>query len=136
MRMLLKAVLDTETVNERINERLRGGVQGRPFERLRELLRPEAFYLFNEDGQRALFAVFDLADQSQIPAIIEPLFLQGKAKVTVTPCLTVEDADKAMETGPPDGCYAGLVSLPKFRNLTASVMAPRSVRAITAVCPL
>jgi hypothetical protein len=97
MRMLLKAVLDTETANERVNERLRGGASGAPFERLRELVQPEAFYLFTEDGQRAFFAVFDVADASQIPAIIEPLFLRGKAKVTVTPCLTVEDADKAMD---------------------------------------
>ena len=80
MRMLLKAVLDTETANERVNERLRSGASGAPFERLRELVQPEAFYLFTEDGQRALFAVFDVADASQIPAIIEPLFLRGKAK--------------------------------------------------------
>jgi hypothetical protein len=97
MRMLLKAVLDTETVNERVNERLRSGASRAPFERLRELVQPEAFYLFTEDGQRALFAVFDLADPLQIQAIIEPLFLLGKAKVTLTPCLTVEDAGKGME---------------------------------------
>jgi hypothetical protein len=97
MRMLLKAVLDTETVNERVNERLRSGASGAPFERLRELLQPEAFYMFTEDGQRAFFAVFDVVDPLLIPAIIEPLFLRGKAKITLTPCLTVEDAGKAME---------------------------------------
>ena len=29
--------------------------------------------------------------------IAEPLLLRAKAKVTLTPCLTVEDAEKAME---------------------------------------
>jgi hypothetical protein len=53
MRMLLKAVLDTETVNERINERFSSGASGAPLERWRELLQPEAFYFFPEDGQRA-----------------------------------------------------------------------------------
>jgi hypothetical protein len=97
MRMLLKAVMDTEAGNERINERLRSGASGAPLERWRELLQPEAFYFFAEDGQRAFIAVFDLADASQIPAIADPLLLRAKAKVTITPCLTVEDAEKGME---------------------------------------
>jgi hypothetical protein len=98
MRMLLKAVIDTEAFNERISERLRTGAsrQG-TLERLRELLQPEAFYFFVEDGQRTFFAVFDLADPLQIPAIIEPLFFRGRAKITLTPCLTVDEADKAGE---------------------------------------
>jgi hypothetical protein len=43
--MLLKAVLDTETDNERINERLRSGAPGGTgtIARLQELLQPEAF---------------------------------------------------------------------------------------------
>jgi hypothetical protein len=97
MRMLLKAVLDTETVNERTNERLRSGATGERLARWRELVQPEAFYFFTEDGQRAFLAVFDLAESSQIPAITEPPFLFGRAKVTLTPCLTVEDAEKGME---------------------------------------
>jgi hypothetical protein len=97
MRMLLKAVLDTETINERINERLRDGASAQTLDRVRELLQPEAFYFFPEDGQRAFFAVFDLADPSQIPVITEPLLMRGKAKITLTPCMTVEDAEKGVE---------------------------------------
>jgi hypothetical protein len=97
MRMMLKAVLDTEAVNERINERLRSGVRAGTLRRWRELVQPEAFYFFPEDGQRAFLAVFDLADPSLIPAITEPLLLRGKAKITLTPCLTVEDAEKGEE---------------------------------------
>jgi hypothetical protein len=101
--MLLKAVFDTETINERINERLRSGasagtrVHGQGLHRWRELIQPEAFYLFPEDGQRAFIAVFDLADLSQIPAITEPLWFGAKAKITLTPCMTVEDAEKGEE---------------------------------------
>jgi hypothetical protein len=98
MRMLLKIVVDTEAFNERISERLRTGAsrQG-TLERLRELLQPEAFYFFVEDGQRTFFVVFDLADPVQIPPIIEPLFFRGRAKITLTPCLTVDEVDKAGE---------------------------------------
>ena len=97
MRMLLKAVIDTEAGNERLNERLRSGASGEPLARWRELVQPEAFYFFPEDGQRAFIAVFDLADPSLIPAITEPLLLRGKAKVTLTPCMTVEDVAKGWE---------------------------------------
>ena len=97
MRMLLKAVLDTETINERINERLNSGASGGTLDRVRELMQPEAFYLFPEDGQRAFFAVFDLADPSQIPVITEPLLMRAKAKITLTPCMTVEESQKGAE---------------------------------------
>jgi hypothetical protein len=97
MRMLLKAVLDTETINERMIERLRTGARGEGLARWRELVQPEAFYFFPEDGQRAFLAVFDLADSSQIAAITEPLLLRGKAKITLTPCMTVEDAEKGVD---------------------------------------
>jgi hypothetical protein len=55
MRMLLKAVVDTEAGNE--------GLRSVPeaLDRLHEFLKPEAFYGVTEDGQRAFIAVFDLA---------------------------------------------------------------------------
>jgi len=62
-----------------------------------ERLQPEAFYAFGDDGQRTILAVFDLADPSQIPALTEPLYQQGKAKVTMTPCMTLEDLQKGVE---------------------------------------
>jgi len=65
--------------------------------RMVERLQPEAFYAFAEDGQRTVIMVFDLADPSQIPALTEPLYQQGKAKVTMTPCMTLEDLQKGVE---------------------------------------
>jgi hypothetical protein len=66
MRMLL---LDTEAANEVF----RSGTASEALDRIQEALQPEALYGFVEDGQRASFAVFDLADPSQIPVISEPL---------------------------------------------------------------
>jgi hypothetical protein len=94
MRMLLKAVFDTETVNEGVRS---GRASAGSIDRIQELLQPEAFYFFNEDGQRAFIAVIDLADPSQIPVITEPIFLRAKAKITLTPCMTAEDAKKGVE---------------------------------------
>ena len=93
MRMLLKAVLDTEAGSET----MRRGAVAEVVDRMREDLQPEAFYFFGEDGQRAFFVVFDMADPSQIPALTEPMYQQAKAKVTLTPCMNVEDLMKGVE---------------------------------------
>jgi hypothetical protein len=93
MRMLLKAVLNTEATSEDI----RSGAGGEAIDRLQEALQPEALYFFGEDGQRTVLAVFDLADPSQIPMITEPLYQGAKAKVTLTPCMNLEDVKKGMD---------------------------------------
>jgi hypothetical protein len=38
-----------------------------------------------------------VADGSQIPVLTEPLFNLAKAKITLTPCMTVEDIKKGVE---------------------------------------
>jgi hypothetical protein len=93
MRMLLKAVLDTEASNE-VN---RSGGAAQAIDQMVQALQPEAFYAFGEDGQRAILVVFDMADPSQLPVISDPLFMLGKANVTVTPCMNLEDLKKGIE---------------------------------------
>jgi hypothetical protein len=44
--------------------------------------------------------VFDLADPSQIPVLTEPMYQQGKAKVTLTPCMNLEDLEKVSRNWP------------------------------------
>jgi len=38
-----------------------------------------------------------MGDASQIPMIAEPMFQQGNAKVTLTPCMTLEGVKKGIE---------------------------------------
>lgn len=93
MRMMLKAVFDTDAASEVI-----GSGQGAEVNRrLIERFQPETFYAFGEDGQRAILLVFDMTDTSQIPVLTEPMFQQGKAKVTLTPCMNLEDLEKGFE---------------------------------------
>lgn len=91
MRMLLKVVVDTETGNEGL------GGAAEALDRIQELLKPEAFYGFGEDGQRAFIAIFDLADPSQIPVICEPIYQLTKGKITIMPCMNFEDVKKGVE---------------------------------------
>jgi hypothetical protein len=93
MRMLLKAIIDTEAANEVF----RTGRVAENLGRIIELLKPEAVYFAGEDGQRAVFAVFDLADPSQLPVVSEPLYLLAKAKITVTPCMNLEELKKGLD---------------------------------------
>ena len=92
MRMLLKVVFDTEAGNEVF----RSGGAIRAIDQMVELVQPEAFYSVGEDGGRAAMMVFDLADPSQIPVLCEPLFNLGKAKITLAPCMTLEDLKKGV----------------------------------------
>jgi hypothetical protein len=62
------------------SETMRRGAVAEVVDRMREDLQPEAFYFFGEDGQRAFFALFDLADPSQIPMFTEPPFSSGRPR--------------------------------------------------------
>jgi hypothetical protein len=93
MRMLLKVVVDAEAGNEIF----RKGGAAEALDQMKQALQPEAFYGFGEDGQRALLAVFDMADPSQIPVICEPLYQLAKGKITLTPCMNLEDLKKGVE---------------------------------------
>jgi len=55
--------------------------------------------------------VFDLTDPSQIPVLTEPMYQQGKAKVTLTPCMNLEDLEKGFEEHSQMGFHGGLGSL-------------------------
>jgi hypothetical protein len=92
MRMMLKAVVDTAAGNSVIADGSIGPVIGR----LVEQLKPEAAYFAGEDGQRACFMVFDMQDAADLPAISEPLFQGMNARVTVTPCMDLEDLQKGL----------------------------------------
>jgi hypothetical protein len=92
MRMMLRAVMDTPTGNAAI----RDGSMGEAVGRLMEMLHPEAAYFAPEDGKRACFMVFDMDDPADLPVISEPLFSDMQARVTIVPCMNVEDLQKGL----------------------------------------
>ena len=97
MRMMLRAVVDAEAGNEA----LRNGSMLKVIEQMMQQLNPEAAYFVgSEDGQRSCVVVFDMADPSQLPAISEPLFQIGKARVTLSPCMNLDDVQKGLSQLP------------------------------------
>jgi hypothetical protein len=55
---------------------------------------PEKFSTSSQDKRSA---VFDMADPSHITVMSEPLFNLAKAKITLTPCMTLDDIKKGVE---------------------------------------
>ena len=60
-------------------------------------LKPEAAYFFPDDGKRTALYIFDLKDVSQIPVIVEPLFQNLHADVSLFPVMNADDVKKGME---------------------------------------
>ena len=90
MRMLLKAQPDTLSTNPKIKD----GSVGEDLNSILSDLKPEAVYFYFENGRRTAQMIFDIQDQSELPAIVEPWFLAFGADVMVTPVLDLEDFGK------------------------------------------
>lgn len=92
MRMMLKISIPVEAGNNAIKDgSLPSTIQG-----LIERLKPEASYFFPEDGQRTALFVFDMHEASQIPALVEPLFMGMHAAVALFPVMNAEDLQKGL----------------------------------------
>jgi hypothetical protein len=87
MRMLLKAQIPVERGNAAIKD----GSLAKTIEKVLGNLKAEAAYFTVQDGVRTAFIFFDMADQSDMVAAGEPLFLELDAEIDLTPAMTAED---------------------------------------------
>jgi hypothetical protein len=82
---------------ERSNAAIKDGSLPQTIEALMGELQPEAAYFWPEDGKRAGMMIFDMTDPSQIPQIVEPLFLNVDAAVEIKPVMNAEDLKEGLE---------------------------------------
>jgi len=92
MRTMLHIHLDTQSGNGAV----RDGSLPKRIEALVSELHPEASYFFPDRGRRSAMFVFDLADPSQMPTILEPLLEGLNAEVELTPVMTLDDLQKGL----------------------------------------
>jgi hypothetical protein len=87
MRFCLKVQIPVEAGNDAI---MNGKVEP-TLKKLLERLQPEAVYFITLDGGRGIEVFFDMKEPSQIPTIVEPLFLQFNAKIELLPAMNLDD---------------------------------------------
>ena len=92
MRTMLKFLLPVEKSNAAIKD----GAIARTLEPIMTKLKPEAAYFTSFDRKRGGLIFFDLADPSQIPEVVEPLFLDLDAAVELTPVMNADDLRKGL----------------------------------------
>lgn len=91
MRFMVTCVLPVETANDVI-------VSGTIVDQLMkyvDTVKPESVYLTLTHGQRSMYFIFDIPSEDKMPALLEPLWLDWKADVYVTPAMTLADFKKA-----------------------------------------
>jgi len=71
MRMLLKAQPATLSTNPKIKD----GSVGEDLNSILADIKPEAVYFYFENGRCTAKMIFDIQDQSELPAIVEPWLL-------------------------------------------------------------
>lgn len=89
--MLLKAQADTLNSNPKVKD----GSLDNDINSILEAIKPEAVYLYLENGRRTGQVIFGVQDQSDFTAISEPWLLAFGADATVTLVLNGEDFAKA-----------------------------------------
>lgn len=93
MRMMMRVRIPVESGNRVIQD----GTIKKVIEETMNQLQPESAYFLSENGKRAVYMFFDLKDPSQIPPIVEPLFINLNADVDLTPVMNVDELGKGIE---------------------------------------
>ena len=92
MRMMLKVTIPVEAGNTAIKD----GTLPQTLQKTAERLKPEASYFLAEDGKRTALFFFDMQDVSQIPSIVEPLFMGMNASLALVPVMNADDLQKGL----------------------------------------
>jgi hypothetical protein len=93
MRMMLKIIIPTDSGNRAIKD----GTLAKLLEGTMSRLEAEAAYFVAEDGLRSAMIFFDMRDSSDIPRIVEPLFMGIDAEVELLPVMNADDLRKGLK---------------------------------------
>ena len=93
MRCVLNVTVPTESGNKMIQDP--NGIQ--KLEEYVKMIKPEAAYFYETNGERTFFFAIDLASVDMIPSIAEPLFQAFNARVELHPAMTLDDVKKGVQ---------------------------------------
>ncbi|MBI3696408.1 MAG: hypothetical protein HY238_16415 [Acidobacteria bacterium] len=92
MRFLVRATLPLEAGNAL----LKNPSMGKIMADVLGDLKPETVYYCVDKGQRTIYLVLTVQDASQIPSIVEPLWLALKADIEFIPAMNQAEFEKAV----------------------------------------
>lgn len=92
MRMMLKVGIPVEKGNEVV----RDGSIGPKMQTILADIKPEAVYLLDQNGRRTMLIFFDMAEVSDIPAVVEPFMQAFNAEIEMHPVMIPEELGKGM----------------------------------------
>jgi hypothetical protein len=75
--------------------RLATGLWGRSSTKILDVLKPQASYFAEDNGERAGYIFFDMKEAAQLLLIAEPWFLAFNARLTVRPAMNMQDLASA-----------------------------------------
>src|SRR5207248_7595768 len=92
MRTMVRVTIPVDAGNSAI----KSGRLPQLLERILGQLKPEAAYFTSDRGQRTAYLFIDVKDQSDIPQIAEPFFMELSATVEFMPVMNAEDLKKGL----------------------------------------
>jgi hypothetical protein len=87
MRVMMRVHIPVEKGNSAIAD----GHLPAVIQRFSEMAKPEAMYFGTSNGERTMFAVFDMVSPTDIPRIAEPFFNTLNAHLDWQPCMDLAD---------------------------------------------
>jgi hypothetical protein len=78
------------------NAAVKAGKLGEVIATFMEKWRPEAAYFFPREGKRGAIFILNLDEPSQLPPMLEPLFMNLNAEVYISPVMTADDVKKGL----------------------------------------
>jgi hypothetical protein len=94
MRMMLRITIPTEDGNRAIKD----GSLPKLLEATVRNLKSEAAYFVAEGGLRSAMIFFDMQNASDIPGIVEPLFMGFNAEIDLLPVMNADDLKKGLDS--------------------------------------
>jgi hypothetical protein len=104
MRFLIRAKIPTEAGNLMVQD---PNLLSK-FERNINIVKAEATYFFEADGNRVAAFIVDIHSADQIPVLVEPLFSGMGAHVELPPVMSLDDLKK--------GIPQAVVEVNSYRN--------------------
>jgi hypothetical protein len=62
-----------------------------------KMIKPEAAYFYERNGERSFFFALDLPSADMIPVVAEPLFQAFNARIEFHPAMTLDEVKKGVQ---------------------------------------